>query len=94
MVRYTVYFTGRVQGVGFRYTTRHIARHYAVAGYVKNEPDGRVLLLVEGEPEQLDGLVSAIEERMGQYIADSTVNQSKATGEFGEATRGALTIRR
>ena len=37
-----VYYTGRVQGVGFRYSTKRIASGYDVTGSVKNLPDGRV----------------------------------------------------
>lgn len=43
-----VFFSGRVQGVGFRYTTRDMAKRHPVTGYVKNLPDGRVELLAQG----------------------------------------------
>ena len=45
-----VYYSGRVQGVGFRYTVRSLASRMAVTGFVKNLPDGRVHLVVEGSP--------------------------------------------
>ena len=44
------YFSGRVQGVGFRYTSRNIAINYDVTGFVRNLPDGRVELVAEGPP--------------------------------------------
>ena len=47
-IRKTIYYSGRVQGVGFRWTTRRIACEYDVTGYVMNLPDGRVELAVEG----------------------------------------------
>ena len=53
-----VLFSGRVQGVGFRYTACHIARHFTVTGYVRNLPDGRVELLAEGNPEEFLGKAS------------------------------------
>ena len=48
MIRETVYFEGRVQGVGFRMTTARLAKNHDVAGVVKNLPDGRVQLIAEG----------------------------------------------
>ena len=47
-VRYKMIFTGRVQGVGFRYKARHVADHYGLTGYVRNEYDGSVLVEVQG----------------------------------------------
>ncbi|MBI5693752.1 MAG: acylphosphatase [Verrucomicrobia bacterium] len=60
----TVHFTGHVQGVGFRFTTRQVAKEYEVAGYVKNLADGRVLLEVEGTAAEVAAFVAAVEERM------------------------------
>ena len=64
----TVYFTGRVQGVGFRYTTLQIAKEFEVAGFVANLPDGRVHLEAEGRAEEVAGFIAAIAERMDGYI--------------------------
>ena len=47
-IRYKMIFTGRVQGVGFRYKARHVADHYGLTGYVRNEYDGSVLVEVQG----------------------------------------------
>jgi acylphosphatase len=93
MTRHTVHFTGRVQGVGFRYTTRAVARGFAVAGYVQNLSDGRVRLVAEGEPTELDAFVKAIVDQMGHYIDKTTVDRTDATGEFGQPTPGMLAIR-
>ena len=60
----TVHYSGRVQGVGFRYTTLHLAREYDVSGYVQNLPDGRVCVEVEGEGQEVDAFLAAIEEEM------------------------------
>jgi acylphosphatase len=46
--RRTVFYSGLVQGVGFRYTTQRIAQQHAFAGFVRNLPDGRVQLVAEG----------------------------------------------
>ena len=93
MIRYTVHFTGRVQGVGFRYTAARAAARYEVAGYVMNLADGRVLMVAEGEGDKLDALLEDVAEQMQGYIADHTVDQSPATGEFGRPMCGALGIR-
>ena len=50
-----VYYTGKVQGVGFRATAVDIAKDYPVTGWVKNLPDGRVQLLVEGPEDAVTG---------------------------------------
>ena len=63
-----VLYTGRVQGVGFRYTTRRIAHRYPITGYVKNLPDGRVELLAEGAPADLDQFLADIAATMSDHI--------------------------
>ena len=55
-------FTGRVQGVGFRATTRSIALRHRATGWVRNEPDGSVLAEVQGSPPQVEGVLAAIRE--------------------------------
>lgn len=64
----TVYFSGRVQGVGFRFLTLQLAKEFEVAGTVGNLGDGRVHLEVEGTAAEIDAFVAAIEERMHGYI--------------------------
>ena len=63
-----VYFTGRVQGVGFRYTALQVAKEFEVAGFVCNLPDGRVHLEAEGRAAEVAAFVTALEERMHGYI--------------------------
>jgi len=67
-LRRRVYYSGRVQGVGFRYTCLWLARGFEVGGHVRNLPDGRVELVAEGEETDLDGFLSAIEREMAVYI--------------------------
>ena len=61
-------FSGRVQGVGFRYAALEAAREFEVSGYVRNLPDGRVLLEAEGEPAEVAAFIAAVEERMHGYV--------------------------
>lgn len=63
-----VYFSGRVQGVGFRYAALQVAKEFEVAGQVRNVTDGRVLLEVEGRATELGAYVAAVEERMHSHI--------------------------
>jgi acylphosphatase len=57
-----VFFEGRVQGVGFRWSAKNLARGYDVTGWVKNLPDGRVEMQVSGETGEVDAFIEAIEE--------------------------------
>jgi acylphosphatase len=66
--RATVTFSGHVQGVGFRYTVLQAVRGFEVTGFVQNLPDGRVLLVAEGEKPEVDGLVTSATERMIGFI--------------------------
>lgn len=83
MLRKTCHFSGRVQGVGFRYTVKNIALQYDVQGYVRNLPDGRVELVMEGPDDQLDGLLHDVRDRMQTYIQTVDQQTLPATGEFG-----------
>lgn len=84
MERREVYFSGRVQGVGFRYTARALALRTPLVGFVQNLRDGRVLLVVEGSAAQIERLISAIQEEMDRYIESTDVQSYPATGEFTE----------
>jgi len=66
--RRRIYFSGRVQGVGFRATAKWLARGFDVAGWVRNLADGRVELLAEGDPAELDRFLSAIRDELGGFI--------------------------
>jgi acylphosphatase len=61
-------YSGRVQGVGFRYTALRLAGEFDVAGFVRNLDDGRVELVAEGEPAELDGFLEAIRGELGGKI--------------------------
>ena len=57
-----VFYEGRVQGVGFRWSAKNLARGYDVTGWVKNLPDGRVEMQVCGERDEVEAFLEAIEE--------------------------------
>ena len=77
-----VWYSGHVQGVGFRYTTCSIARGYSVTGFVQNLPDGRVHLVVEGTVEQVRLFLAAIADRMSGLIREVKWDQRPATGQY------------
>lgn len=83
MDRMTTYFSGYVQGVGFRFTAVAVARRYpGVTGRVRNLADGRVQLIAEGSRTDLEALVAKIREDMGAYIRSVDTNFTPGTGEF------------
>jgi acylphosphatase len=55
-----VLFEGSVQGVGFRYTVRHLAKGFDVTGWVKNLRDGRVEMQVDGADDEVNAFLDAI----------------------------------
>ena len=67
-VRRRARYSGRVQGVGFRFTCQSLARGFDVAGYVRNLPDGDVELVAEGESNELDRFFQVIQLEMSHYI--------------------------
>ncbi|MGD0897024.1 MAG: acylphosphatase [Thermoguttaceae bacterium] len=80
--RREVFFSGHVQGVGFRQTTSTLANGFTVSGFVKNLPDGRVQLVVEGQPKEVESFLAAIRKKMEKNISKTEEKTSPATGEF------------
>lgn len=78
----TVYFTGHVQGVGFRYATLQIAKEFEVAGVVRNLPDGRVQVEAEGRASEVEAFVTGIQERMHGYIRKTERTAAKRAPQF------------
>lgn len=68
MIRVRVRYTGRVQGVGFRATARSIAKGNLVTGWVRNEPDGAVMLEVQGEAAAVEAFLVGVRGALGRLI--------------------------
>jgi acylphosphatase len=78
-----VLYSGRVQGVGFRYTAKTVASGFEVVGVVRNLLDGRVELIAEGAKAELEGFRAAVRNSgLENFIQDENVNWSEATNEF------------
>lgn len=81
--RVRILYSGRVQGVGFRYTCRQVALGYEVTGVVRNLDDGRVELVAEGDAGELNEFRQAIRDAgMERLIRHEMEDWGEATGEF------------
>ncbi len=81
--RLTVHYSGRVQGVGFRFTVKMTAMGFEVTGTVRNLPEGRVELVAEGTQEELEAFRRAIQDsEVGRFIRQEETRWSDASGEF------------
>src|SRR6266404_3120806 len=76
-----VRYSGRVQGVGFRQTAQTIASGHAVAGYVRNLPQGDVEMVVQGELTEVRAVLDAISGRMEHYIRQC-VERDEQIGQY------------
>lgn len=74
---------GDVQGVGFRYTTRHVALQLGILGTVRNAPDGRVEIYAQGTKSQLEALISSLkEDEFPVHIRSVSTNYQKPTKRY------------
>lgn len=78
----TVYFSGHVQGVGFRYTTLQVAKEYEVTGFVCNLPDGRVQLEAEGAKPEIEAFLRGLAEAMPGYIRKTERASARRPAQF------------
>jgi acylphosphatase len=81
-----VYYSGKVQGVGFRATTEAIAQDYPVTGWVKNLKDGRVQLLVEGSADAVDDFLQAVRKRWKRNIEKEESEVQPVSGKYKKFT--------
>ena len=67
-----IVFSGRVQGVGFRFTVMNIANRHGLTGYVRNMSDGTVEMWAQGSPEDIEKSIKKIQESFEGYIKQTT----------------------
>ena len=77
-----VYYSGRVQGVGFRYTAEDLASSLGITGWVRNLGDGRVEIVAEAEEMVLREFLGKIKESLASYVRGQDISWLPATGEF------------
>ncbi len=77
-----IIFSGRVQGVGFRFTAFNIAKRYELAGLVRNLSDGTVEMLVQGTAETIDDCIRDIEEEFGGYLSETKIEEIPPDSQY------------
>ena len=83
--RVHVFYSGRVQGVGFRMTAEEAARHFDVVGWARNVRGGKVELVAEAEEAVLNQLLETIRSGpMKNFIQDVEISWSNALDTFND----------
>ena len=80
--RFEVVFRGNVQGVNFRWMTCRVAERFEVVGRVRNDADGSVRLVAEGNQEELEQFVEAVQEAMAGYIRETSIDHGAAINDL------------
>ena len=76
MISLQVFYEGNVQGVGFRWTIRHIAKGFDITGWVRNLVDGRVELQINGEEDEVRAFLDAVgQSDLRAHIRNQTENK-------------------
>ncbi len=82
MKRAHVYYSGNVQGIGFRFMAVDLATKHKVVGWVKNIPDDRVELIAEGKESAVLNFLAEIRRVLSRYIGEVKFNWEPATSQF------------
>ena len=81
--RLHVFFTSRVQGVGFRHAVKSLASGFEATGMVRNLADGRVEFAAEGDSAELDAFLAAIRESaVGRFVRHEEISWADAAGQY------------
>ena len=75
MIAKRIFFTGRVQGVGFRFTARRAASRRQLTGFVRNLPDGTVEMLAQGRSEDIDDCIQDLKEYFAGYLKETSIEE-------------------
>ena len=77
-----IFYSGKVQGIGFRYTVQDIANQQKLSGWVKNLNDNRVEVVAEAEETVLNIFLQEVNQHFSHYIEDVNIEWLPAGGEF------------
>ncbi len=77
-----VYFSGIVQGVGFRYTTERFASNLGLVGWAKNLSDGRVEMMAQGSQNKVEELIKQLELHFSGSIQHTDVSYTSVVEKF------------
>jgi len=77
-----IIFSGRVQGIGFRFTAFNIANRYELSGFVRNLPDGTVEMLVQGNPDGITNCIRDIQESFTGYITETKIEDTTPAPQY------------
>lgn len=78
-----ILYSGRVQGVGFRYTAKSVATGFEITGTIRNLPDGQVELLAEGTQDELESFRKAVRDSgLEHFIEQENVRWTDVRNEF------------
>lgn len=83
-IRQKLRFSGRVQGVGFRYTSSHIANKLGLTGWVYNEWDGSVVMEVQGQEHLIEQMIQIIDR--GVFIQIDNIERENIPLKNHEST--------
>lgn len=81
-LQYHLFFSGLVQGVGFRFTTRDLAKKYNIKGWVKNLPDGRVEAVAEASRINLKYFLEGLKNEFKNNILDFEKYENSYTDKY------------
>jgi acylphosphatase len=70
-----IFFCGRVQGVGFRFTAREVAERYELTGFVRNTSDGKVEILLQGQEQDIDNCIDDLQQTFS--VRDVQIEQAE-----------------
>ncbi len=83
MLRKEIIVVGMVQGVGWRYHCLRVAQRFDITGYVKNEPDGTVKIVVEGRDDEVEEFIKYLQSsNYPGHVKSWKINNFAYTGEF------------
>ena len=82
MKKIHIFYSGNVQGIGFRYRAKQLAREFKINGWVKNTDDEKVELVALGEEKILKDFLNKIDQNFSDYIDDVDLKWQESSGEF------------